>query len=418
MANEKQADESMETPLHFRCPISMEIMKDPVIISTGVTYERKSIEKWFFKYNKKTCPATMQTIHNFDLTPNLTLKSLILSWHHQQSHHSQPSSPPAVSIKHHELVSLLTTIESTPFMVTSLKKLRAVIGFNDEVKDDFVQSGGVEVLTRIIVQILLVDTSDFTAFRACEEALAVLHQLSFSDEASIELLSKPECINSMAIMLQRGSAEARLHTVSIFRTMAKVEYNWTWVVEDQGIDLFKSLLELLSDEINTKASSSALDVLIEILNASKKNRLKAIEAGAVCVLIELLPDANRSKCEKILVLIKLLCECAEGRLALAEHRLGIAAVTKKILRVSDTATKYSVKIFWLICTSHPTNNVLKEMLVSGSVKKLLALLHMDGRSSTKDKALKMIKLHGNSWRRYPCFPCELKDYLRLLNDSS
>nr|DAD18162.1 TPA_asm: hypothetical protein HUJ06_019625 [Nelumbo nucifera] len=255
------------------------------------------------------------------------------------------------------------------------------------------------------------------AFRACEEALGVLHQLPLSDESSIQLLSKPECMKSMAIMLQRGSAEARLHTVSMFRKMAKVEYNWSWVVEDQGMDLFKSLLELLSDELSTKASSSALDILIEILNASKKNRLKAIEAGAVCVLIELLPDANRSKCEKMLVIIKLLCECAEGRLALVEHSLGIAAITKKILRVSDLVTKYGVKIFWLICNFHPTEKVVEEMLVYGSVKKLVALLHMDGRSSTKDKALKIIKLHENSWRQYPCFPSELKEYLKLLNDS-
>ncbi|XP_062173740.1 E3 ubiquitin-protein ligase PUB23-like [Alnus glutinosa] len=178
-------------------------------------------------------------------------------------------------------------------------------------------------------------------------------------------------------------------------------YDWNFVI--QGVDFFKSLLEMVSDEICTKASSCALEVLIEIPGSSKKCRLRAIEAGAVCVLVELQPDSNRPICEKVLLLIKLLCECAEGRLALVEHGMGIAAISKRMLHVSITATKMVVKILWviMICSFHPTERVLEEMLVYGSVKKLLVLLHIDGRSSTKDKAIKMIKLHGNSWKRYP-----------------
>ena len=72
---------AMESPQLFLCPISMEVMKDPVTVSTGVTYERRSIERWFFKYGKRTCPATMQRLPSFDLTPNHTLKRVISTWH-------------------------------------------------------------------------------------------------------------------------------------------------------------------------------------------------------------------------------------------------------------------------------------------------------------------------------------------------
>ncbi|XP_043717114.1 E3 ubiquitin-protein ligase PUB23-like [Telopea speciosissima] len=425
----KLADLSMEIPLYFRCPISMEVMKDPVTISTGVTYERKNIEKWFFTYKKNTCPATNQIIDNFDLiTPNHTLKRLILSWQEEKAHQLQSSNssssqqlqgPIIISCRHDELLSLFSTIQSTPFKVSLLKKLRSIIELGNETQTDFVQSGGVELLSHIIIQTLYEHRSDnFITFRACEEALSILDQLVFSEETIWLqiMIPKPECIKAMAMMLQRGSAEGRLHTVTIFRKMAKVvEYNFSWVVQDQSIDLLKSLLELLSDEIiNSKAFTYALDVLVHIIGTSKKNRLKAIEAGAICVLIELLPDSNRSKCEKILLLLKLLCECAEGRLALVEHGLGIASVSKKILRVSDAATKLGMKIFWLICSSHPSMKVLEEMLVLGSVKKFLALVHYVniGQSSIKNKAVKILKLHGNTWQHYPCFPCELKDCLK------
>ncbi|GAV90040.1 U-box domain-containing protein [Cephalotus follicularis] len=409
-------------PLDFRCPISMELMKDPVTIFTGVTYERKNIERWFFTYKKKTCPATMQTIHNFAITPNHTLKRLMLAWQKQlYSCQSSSPPPPQPSINHDEMLSLLKIVESSPFKVSSLKKLRSLMEMAAiETKSDFIRCGGLQVLQVMVVQIL-VDTSDFASFRACEEALGVVHQLlplmSLEVEA-FELLSKPESMKSMAIVLQRGSAEARLFAVTTFRNMAKTsDYDWNILVQDQGIDFFKSLLELVSDEICTKASSCALELLIRILCSSMKSRLRAIEAGAVCLLIELLPESNGSRCEKMLHLIKLLCECAEGRLALVDHSMGIAAVSKKLLHVSNTATKIGVKIMWLISSLHPTERVLEEMLIYGMVKKLLALLHMEGPSSTKHKVLKMFRLHAYSWRRYPCFPSNLMDHLGSVNRS-
>ncbi|GLT66060.1 hypothetical protein SLA2020_384530 [Shorea laevis] len=408
--------EEFDCPADFRCPISMELMSDPVTIATGVTYERKNIEKWFFTYKKTTCPATMQLVHSFDITPNHTLRRLILAWQEAQSPSSLPPPTP-FSAKHDELISLLSSLESSPFKVTALKKLRSIVEIGEEIKSDFIQSGGVEIVARIIVQILI-DFSDYIAFRACEEALGLLHNLPLSEDQNraFKILSKTECMKSMAIVLQRGSNDSRLYAVTIFREIAKsTDYDWNFLIQDQGIDFFKSLLELVSDDICSRASSCSLKLLIEILDSLKKSRLKAIESGAVCVLIELLPDSNGSKCEKILRLIKLLCECAEGRQALAEHGLGIAAVSKKLMQVSYTATKIVVKIMWLIGSFHPTEKVLEEMLMYGSVKKLLALLHLEGRSSTKEKVIKILKLHGNYWSKYPCFPQEMKNYLGFCN---
>ncbi|XP_008796330.2 E3 ubiquitin-protein ligase PUB23-like [Phoenix dactylifera] len=408
-----------EAPPLFRCPISMELMEDPVTISTGVTYERKNIEKWLFTYKKSTCPATMQCLRNLDLTPNHTLKRLITSWpldHEARTPTEAPRPCPTNAIEHENLVSLLTSIESTPFKVSSLKKLRSIVEKRNEVRENFLESGGIQALGRIMFQVAA-DSTDFTTFRACEEALGVLSLLPLSNQASVELLLKPECMKPMMVMLQRGSAEARLHTMAILLKISKTNHCWAHTIGDQGMDVFKSLLELLSDEISTKLSSCSLDLLLEIVAASKKNPLKAIEAGAVCILIELLPDARQHNCEKILLLLKRLCECPEGRSAFADHGLGVAVVSKKILRVSELGTKLGVKILWLMCTSLPTEKVLHDMMVYGLVEKLLALLHIEGRSSTKEKAMKIIRLHGGAWRQYRCFPCELKDYLRLMNRS-
>ncbi|CAJ1975162.1 unnamed protein product [Sphenostylis stenocarpa] len=67
---------SCVVPRDFLCPISFEIMTDPVTISTGQTYNRTSIQKWLKSGNIK-CPKTQESLVNTELLPNIALKKLI-----------------------------------------------------------------------------------------------------------------------------------------------------------------------------------------------------------------------------------------------------------------------------------------------------------------------------------------------------
>nr|VDD52127.1 unnamed protein product [Brassica oleracea] len=48
-------------PSFFKCPISLDVMRSPVSLCTGVTYDRASIQRWLDGGNN-TCPATMQVL--------------------------------------------------------------------------------------------------------------------------------------------------------------------------------------------------------------------------------------------------------------------------------------------------------------------------------------------------------------------
>jgi U-box domain len=63
-------------PASFLCPVSMELMVDPVIVATGHTYDRSCIEKWLQQGNK-TCPVTGMRLRHMELTPNYALKNAI-----------------------------------------------------------------------------------------------------------------------------------------------------------------------------------------------------------------------------------------------------------------------------------------------------------------------------------------------------
>ncbi|CAN6249928.1 unnamed protein product [Urochloa humidicola] len=417
-----------EPPQLFLCPISMELMEDPVTVSTGVTYDRRSIERWFFKYGKTTCPATMQRLSSFDLTPNHTLKSVISSWLDARalSSSSPSNTPPCRKLPGWErLPSVLAGIEATPFKVTALKDLKSCVEGDPAAQEDFVSRGGIQVLGRVMTQALAESScgagGDFSAFPTCEEAASVLAALPLSDDASVELVLAPECMRPVVALVQRGSAEARLHAMSIVAKVSRAtsgSRDWAAGVGDVD-DLVRSLLELLSDGASPKLSSRALDVLLDVTSRGARRRAKAVELGAVRVLVEILPDADRRAAERALLLLKRLCKCPEGRLAFAEHALAVPAVAGTVMRVSGIASRLAVSVLWLVAGAvvapTPAERVLDDMVMSGAVARLLALMQVESSASTKEKAARVLRTHDAFWRQYPCFPTDLRDYLEFLN---
>ena len=58
----------------LKCYITSSLMVDPVIVSTGHTYERYGIEEWF-NSGYMSCPKTKKPVTNV-LLPNITVKSI------------------------------------------------------------------------------------------------------------------------------------------------------------------------------------------------------------------------------------------------------------------------------------------------------------------------------------------------------
>jgi len=68
-------DDYEEFNPNFYCPITDQLMVDPVIDRDGNSYERKAIEEWLGRC--ATSPITRNPLQISDLTPNRTLKSAI-----------------------------------------------------------------------------------------------------------------------------------------------------------------------------------------------------------------------------------------------------------------------------------------------------------------------------------------------------
>ncbi|KAE8704007.1 ARM repeat superfamily protein isoform 2 [Hibiscus syriacus] len=66
-------------PPLFLCPLSLELMTDPVIVASGQTYDRTSIQKWL-NNGLSICPMTRQTLEHTNLIPNHTVKAMVANW--------------------------------------------------------------------------------------------------------------------------------------------------------------------------------------------------------------------------------------------------------------------------------------------------------------------------------------------------
>ncbi|CDY47577.1 BnaA01g22630D [Brassica napus] len=64
-------------PEEFLCPLSKEIMRDPVVLTCGQSYERYYIDRWLREVNHSVCPKPLS---HTKLIPNKALSSHIRQW--------------------------------------------------------------------------------------------------------------------------------------------------------------------------------------------------------------------------------------------------------------------------------------------------------------------------------------------------
>ncbi|CAA6673648.1 unnamed protein product [Spirodela intermedia] len=384
-----------EIPPFFVCPISLQVMEDPVTLCTGVSYDRESISRWLSAYRQSTCPVTNQPIADKTLTPNTTLLRLIHSW--AAANCRRRLGNPRSGRRAEEAGGAAQCHEEDQGAGAGKWRVQ-----------DFMEETGV---TSLVSQLVTKPPPPEGCGSLLNNAVAI------SDEATslLYLMSPPaailkklseirngELIRSLSSILQRGSYQARVHSILLLRTIfMAVDGSFK---ADLQADLFDGTVEILKDQNCDRAASvAALSVLAEVAPHGR-NRVKAVESGAVAVLVELLAEEKGEgrKCEAMLALLEQLSRRAEGRAALVSHAAGVAAVAGKLLSGSAAAAGKAVRILLLLCRSCGGRALVEEMAAVGATEKLVALARQpEGNSKTREKAKEILAINLDSWRRSP-----------------
>ncbi|KAE8720683.1 U-box domain-containing protein 15 [Hibiscus syriacus] len=153
----KMLEKSMSfvIPHEFLCPITLDVMRDPVIIASGQTFERESIQKWFDS-NNRTCPKTRQTLAHLSLVPNHALKNLITQWC-EKNNYKHPNtedleSSQGSSVKEEEISSLVEELSSSELevLLRAVKDIHMLSKEHPESRVLFTNCGAIPALVQLL----------------------------------------------------------------------------------------------------------------------------------------------------------------------------------------------------------------------------------------------------------------------------
>lgn len=328
----------------FYCPITRDVMVEPVETSSGQTFERSAIEKWFSDGNA-LCPLTMTALDTSILRPNKTLRQSIEEWRDRntmimiasmkQKLKSEDKEEVLGTLddlqelcnqrdQHREWVILedyililiqLLSVRNHEIRKRVLVILCILAKDSDDAKERTKQVGNaIESIVRSLgrrpeerklavalllelskcnsvrdeigkVQgciLLLVTMSNSDDNQAARDAQELLENLSFCDQNVIQM-AKANYFTHLLQRLSTGSADVRMKMVSSLAEMELTDHNKESLLEGGALG---PLLDLVSqDDINMKKDAIRA---LRNLSSLPKNGLQMIREGAGRPLLEIL----------------------------------------------------------------------------------------------------------------------------------
>ncbi|KAL2317108.1 hypothetical protein Fmac_030984 [Flemingia macrophylla] len=358
------SSQSMTTnvPDEFRCPISLDLMRDPVIVSSGHTYDRTSIAQWI-NSGHHSCPKSGQRLIHTALIPNYALKSLIHQWCYENNvpvnetntegnnnnnskknlneeaidHISaNKAAADAVKMTAEFLVGKLATgsadiqrqaayelrllaktsmdnrrviaeVGAIPFLVTLLGsqdsriQVHAVTAlFNLSIFDN----NKILIMAAGAVDNIVELLESGKTMEARENAAASIYSLSMVDECKVQIGGRPRAIPALVGLMKEGTSIGKRDAASALFNLAVYNPNKGNIVEAGGV---RVLVELLTDD-KAGVTDDALAVLALLLGCSQGLEEIRNSRALIPLLVDLLRFGSVKGKENSITLLLGLCK--------------------------------------------------------------------------------------------------------------
>ncbi|CAM6093518.1 unnamed protein product [Calypogeia fissa] len=349
----------VSVPNFFMCPISLQLMKDPVTLNTGQTYDRSSIEKWFAD-GHNTCPSSMQVLSSMETAPNHTLQRLIHQWCMSNSNSNGaalgvavPLVPSTNVVKPRSVIQMLKEVANKGVnALTNLKEMKILVKDLDQGSRNraaLVEAGAVPVLANLVFS----PDGLVKHVNACEEALGILVLLPLHDIRKFVHIGTKQ-LTAISWLLNRGSIDGRVNAAMLLGTLAQEEQEMKALVGSTA-GIFEGLIQLLKEDLYLKAVDAGVKAILPIIsNGPDRNITRAMEAGVGFPVVDrLLETKSKSRMQTLTKLMELLCSNPEGRKALVDHALVVPLLVKIILSGLPLASESAAACLWTICQHSP-----------------------------------------------------------------
>ncbi|XP_068649959.1 U-box domain-containing protein 44-like isoform X2 [Aristolochia californica] len=348
----------------FCCPITKEVMVDPVETSSGQTFERAAIKKWLTD-GKTTCPLTMIPLNSGILRPNITLRKSIEEWKDRNTMITIASMRSKLSSGEEQ--KILNCLDQLQGLCEERESHREWVVLENyiEVLANLLDRKNPQIRTRVLIILCMLakDSDDnkekiarvdcsiesivkFLAKSIVEAklALALLVELSKHDMVRSHIGQVKGCILLLVTLLNNDDTQAATDAMKLLKTLSFLNEN---VVQMARANYFKPLLERLSSESdNMKKIMAAALADIELTDIGKST---LVDEGILGSLLSLISDGD-----------------AEVRRSASSSQTERELVAATIMHISMSAQMLE------------SDDVFGQVLDSEDIMKLLSLVNMTG----------------------------------------
>uniref|UniRef100_J3LGS4 RING-type E3 ubiquitin transferase n=2 Tax=Oryza brachyantha TaxID=4533 RepID=J3LGS4_ORYBR len=310
-AETQKKSDTVAIPEDFRCPISLELMRDPVIVSTGQTYERAFIQRWIDCGNR-TCPKTQQKLQNLTLTPNYVLRSLILHWCEEKgieppTRSKNDGSYLEVGGERVAIETLVRNLSSSSLdeRKSAAAEIRSLAKKSTDNRILLAGSGAIPALVKLL------SSKDL---KTQEHAVTSLLNLSIYDQNK-ELIVVAGAIVPIIQVLRKGGMEARENAAAAIFSLSLIDDNKITIGSTPGaIEALVELLQSGSPRGRKDAATALFNLCIY-----QANKVRAVRAGILAPLIQMLQDSSRNGAiDEALTILSVLVSHHECKTAIAK----------------------------------------------------------------------------------------------------
>lgn len=432
-------------PEEFMCPISSRLMYDPVIIDSGVTFERMWIQKWFDE-GHDTCPQSKKKLAKMLLTPNTAMKELILKWcmKHGIPEPGPCLEPPAFNTWEYSSTSITSLSNS----MNDLHLPIDISGVSLGSLDNSYSSDSSHINIRDGLNLITVKTSDEShrchghadkpetdlkflselATHPWESQYQVVEDvekdLKGDDQAWHSLSSKnfveplirflKDACEQHDVKAQRVGSQLLLAFVSKSRSgvsyLGEDAFNlMTSLLDSEVTEEALAILEVLSSNLNCGSKIAAAGTLTSVLkildthrefqepaikilyNMSSKSDVRSLIVSLDCIpkLVPFLKDTRLAK--YCIVILKNLCYTEEGRVSVAGTDGCIASIVELLENGSCEDQEHAMAILLFLCAQRVQYCQLV-MEEGADVFTSLASISLNGNDNGKVKANELLRL--------------------------
>ncbi|GLJ56103.1 hypothetical protein SUGI_1204440 [Cryptomeria japonica] len=386
----------------FYCPISQEVMDDPVEISSGQTFERSAIEKWFAE-GHTTCPLTNQMLTSKELRPNIILRRSIQEWKDRNTVIAiallkpklESGEEQAVLYAINELLRLSEEKETHRHWIAaegyigllvdllgrskpSIRKrtLALLCSLIKDNSDNKARITEVEHAIDFIVRSLARDIGEGT------RAVALLLELSKDKDVCEQIGKVQGCILLLVTMSNNDNPQASKSAMEILENLSYSERN---VVQMAEANYFKPLIQRLN-EGSTTVKNVMASALSE-MGLTDQSKAALVKEGVVAPLLEMISNGNVESKSAAIGALQNLSSLPENALQMTKDGvvqpiLDLLYTPKSIvLTLREQAASTFANLAASIALPESTSDTVVALLESDEViYKLLSLINLTGPS--------------------------------------